>query len=267
MSLLTIYLCLLLSLSSSLAMGSFHDLLKNNLYPATTYDDDVPSDPGASVPSTSRTGLASPAWIHLDWRDRLVHSNLQPAPHYLDPKDVHENSSNIAKSLIRCRPRSSTLDCKAAINLIPTGHLLLDPISEHSLGSTNSTGSARFNLHLPRPLQKFYLPAAFRTENCMIFVGQLHPSQWSPTSQWRVHKGEIPRHFNAAKFMYHTVWPNSRRLAKLIQKQCGNRGGSIETISSPESNLEFKEFRYRIIIGQPNELEGVMKWLGANIYE
>jgi hypothetical protein len=54
--------------------------------------------------------------------------------------------------------------------------------------------------------------------------------------------------------MYHTVWPNSRRLAELITEKCGVWGGAAWAESSPERNKEaFGTFRYLVRVGSPKE--------------
>ena len=254
MSFLTCLLCLAFVFPSSLATHPFDRLGEQKLYPATTYDNSIPFNVGDFMPrsSLSHTVVEPPAGLH-----HRVHSNLQPVPHYVRPESWDEVSVDNPISehwaTYYCSPRAKPIpDCEAAINIIPAGHIIIDPSSENSLGSKEAANSTRFNAYVPRPLRKFFLPAAFRAGGCVVFVKYMTKPQWDPTSffsRFPVPTVEPPSGFNAAAFMYHTVWPNSRRLAEVIQKKCGGRGGWVETTSSPESNKEFKKFRYQVAVG------------------
>jgi hypothetical protein len=283
----TLCLCLFLVISSSLATNPFERYRKSKFHPAVPYDTKITSESEQAVQHSAPL-LMGPAWIHEDYE---VPSNLVPPSQIAPSKKVldwinfgkHKIISSIGEqtSYINCAERSTDieLDCKAAINLIPAGELLIDPRTEQSLGSKLNEKESLINLYLPRlpqqlagstgfdlsirhPLRKVKLPAAFRAAGCVVLVKADEFPQMEKS-----HTATFPEKTNAAKFMYHTVWPNSRRLAELIQQKCGNIGGWTGTNSSPENDPKFGKFRYNIYVGHPDELEEQMMISKANIYE
>jgi len=124
---------------------------------------------------------------------------------------------------IRKSVSTNITDCHAAIAMIPTGELPVDP-QPHTLGNPN-----RFNLNVPDSARtrKFKLPAAFRSGNCAIYV--FH----EPHEHWPGRTEPIRFKFQAASAMYLTVWPDMRRAALRIVEGCreGNSlfGGIVHT--------------------------------------
>jgi hypothetical protein len=229
MSFLITVLCFLIVPPFSSATHSFDHLREQGLYPATTYNNSITNE----IPISG--GLNN----NFHW----VPENLQPEPH------SNPSRSSIGPyfwTAILCSNNAlPTPDCKAAISLIPTGHLILDPRTTETLGTRPSQTHARFNFHLPRPLRKFFLPAAFQSGKCVIYIKDEHVNfQPEPNV-------ELPPQYNAAAFMYHTVWPNSRRLAELIIQRCGSRGGYTIAKSAPEGRRRFRKLAYRVFVGGP----------------
>jgi len=257
MSLFVIYLCLVLVLPLSFPSSATHPfdrLRSQNHYPVTTYDNSIIYEPPTSIQSKYR-GMYS----------NTVYSNLQP-----DPQDRRPGQSRVTwgsrSTTITCSQNELPIpDCEAAINIIPTGHLNLDPKAAHSLGTVESQDSVKYNATLPRPLRKFRLPAAFRAGECVVYVRHFRFFEGKMAFLPPV---EPPAGFSPAKFMYHTVWPNSRRLAELVIKQCGSRGGFTETTSSPEGNKEaYKTFRYLVTVGIPKQADAKANLRNFNVYE
>jgi hypothetical protein len=152
MSLFAIYLYLALVLPFSSATHPFDQLRADGFYPMTTYNNSLVFDAASSdlIP------------VHGTIRTNWVYQNLVP-----DPRDSLPLSRGLARgsaargldlSYIFCyHTHLPVSDCEAAINMIPTGHLIFDPQDPSSL-------------ELPRPLQKFRLPAAFRAGKCVVYV-------------------------------------------------------------------------------------------------
>ena len=270
MSSLIIFLCLLSIFQLSLATHHFEDLRKQKYYPATNYDNSIPYEPNNFLPPGPNPYVRyRPVEQDIPEQNtkHQAYRNLQPEPHYVRPKSWREFNGDISEQQTRiyCTPREheeKEIDCAAAINLIPTGYLIIDATEEAKLGSNKATKSTIFNAYLPDPRPKFRLPAVFHKGECAVFVRHFPHSRENP---WPKYSKTVPMvqmstGFSAAAFMYHTVWPNSRRLAESIQEECGNRGGRTETTSFPESNKEFKKLRYQIIVGRESEL----RYLGAD---
>ena len=281
MSSLTFFLCLFVVFRSSLATHSFDRLREKYLYPATTYNNSIPFDIDNYLPPEPNPYIKIPPVGHNLQETSVpqVHGNLQPVPHYTRPKSWNEFSGDLwgDMSKIRCISSlrtESKIDCTAAINLIPTGHLIIDP-TKQTFRSKDTRKSAIFTAELPHPLRKFRLPAVFHGGECAVFVKHLRVSREmmimegrKRTYQKAPSQVEPPRCFNAAAFMYHTVWPNSRRLAELIQENCDGGGGWTETTSSPESNKEFMRLRYHITVARVGELRYIgQEFTRANHYE
>jgi hypothetical protein len=237
---LDLLLRLIVIIPFSSATHPFDQLRAQNFYPLTTYEN-------------SET-FESP--LHV-----MVPSNLQPDIQN-DRGLVSLAGSHTDWAIISCSQKRLPIpDCEAAMNIIPTGHLALDPKDAHSLGTVESNESVRWNAPLPRPLRKFRLPAAFRAGKCAVFVRHYRGVEMDLFS---LPPPGAPAGFSAAAFMYHTVWPNSRRLADLIIKRCGGREGLTPTASSPESNKAlFKIFRYLVKVESPRAETLAM----YNVYE
>jgi hypothetical protein len=253
MSFFTMYLYLVLGLPFSSATHPFERLRPQNLYPATNYD--------ASL-SFNSAGFGGSRYTSPE----NVYSNLQPDPQFSRPGEGRV-SWGLPSTSITCSENELPIpDCEAAIDFIPTGHLILDPKDAHSLGTIESQESVKYKATLPRPLRKFHLPAAFRAGGCVVYVGQ----SYNINSRAPEIKAPMkpPTGFSVAMFLYHTIWPNSRRLADSILKRCGSRGGFIITDSSPESAKEaFKTFRYVVVVGSPKKDPWSHTLKDYNLYE
>jgi hypothetical protein len=257
MSFFAIYLCLVLIPPFSSATHPFEELSRQNRYPVTNYDNSIAFDSATSSRGLHRNIYGESA--------NLVYSNLQP-----DPYDARPGPSRSARgsltTVITCFQNELPIpDCEAAINIIPTGHLVLESKDAHSLATVESPKSVKWNAPLPRPLRKFHLPAAFRAGECVVFVRHF---RYCTGKMAFFPPVEPPAGFNAAMFMYHTVWPNSRRLAQEIIKKCDSRGGVTETSTSPESNkAKFQTFRYSVKIGRPKADAKEDNLKDYNVYE
>jgi hypothetical protein len=101
------------------------------------------------------------------------------------------------------RRNFSLADCRAAINMIPTGTASFDPaaVSPWDRGRSNP-----ISVHLDRLDRKhpFLLPAAFRSRTCVVLVS--------------AHTSHPPA--KGASAMYFTVWPEAKRAATRIIKEC-----------------------------------------------
>jgi hypothetical protein len=125
--------------SFSSAIHPFDKLREQNLYPATTYDISIPGGDNR----------------------QLGHITRQPGPR-------SQGSSELPPwGEVYCSTNElHILDCEAGINIIPTGHLIVDPHTPDSLGTIKFQDNVRFKANLPRPLPNFRLPAAFRAGTC-----------------------------------------------------------------------------------------------------
>jgi hypothetical protein len=242
MSFFVIYLYLTLVLPFSSATDPFDQLRADGYYSMTTYNNSF-VDPAGPRPTFS-------FGISTNW----VNKNLQPNPQDNPPQTSRGARARAAQipqmGYIHCSEGELPVsDCEAAINIIPTGHLIFDPQNPLGTRRRGPWGYVKFRASLPRPLRKFFLPAAFRAGQCVVYVRHRH---FNENSKAVAQLWELPATFSAAEFMYHTVWPNSRRLAELITKKCGGRGGFTSATTSPEWKPErFGTFRYTVMVASP----------------
>jgi hypothetical protein len=140
MSFLTIFLRMAIAISFTSAIHPFDQLREQNIYPVRTYEDRYfdSSNPIAHHPMAHLLGWGSDVTMIACSQDELVELAIP--------------------------------DCEAAINVIPTGHLILDPSTAHSLGTVEFQDSVKYHATLSRPLRKFRLPAAFRAGECVVYV-------------------------------------------------------------------------------------------------
>lgn len=131
-------------------------------------------------------------------------------------------------------------ECRAAIDMIPSGSLAIDPAYPGNRDQPNPIDLA---FH-PGRHRKFLLPAAFRSGDCLVQVEAVYlPRRPHPPT-------------NAASAMYYIVWPNVRKMAKKIIWQCSlipldRTSGYAIT----KSKLGTWEFAYKVTVkGIPKQL-------------
>ena len=185
---------------------------KPQLYSATTWDNHLPIDHDnlLGVPRNAQGAFPT------KWDDIRCATYHRCAAHY-DPLS-----------------KPSTEDCKAAINLIPTGLLTIDPDPLHA-GTRD-----RPNIHLPKHRRKFYLPAAFRSGTCVVSV-----SYSVRTYDIASQAPQAPPTL-AADFLYFTVWPNAHRLALHILQKCPEGSGFVPFASCPDNKKCFGTFKFLV---------------------
>jgi hypothetical protein len=111
--------------------------------------------------------------------------------------------------------RFSLADCRAAINMIPSGNISFDLAN-----SGNRSRSKPVDVYLDRSNRKgpFLLPAAFRSRSCVVLVGPPPPQvRYSYPPPFR---SRFQPPVQAASAMYSKVWPEARRAATMIIERC-----------------------------------------------
>ena len=83
-------------------------------------------------------------------------------------------------------------------------------------GNVNQPKAHRCSPQSSRPNSPFLLPVPFRSGSCVVLVGPSHP-RWIPS--WRL-PYIVPPPLVSDSAMYHQVWPEVKRGASVIIRQC-----------------------------------------------
>ncbi|MCJ1246482.1 hypothetical protein MMC30_003690 [Trapelia coarctata] len=179
----------------------------------------------------------------------LLHYHLGSAiasPPRTRSSSAAKDSSRITCNwyLLRGGPRAT--DCYAAIDMIPSGDLLVE--GDFSI---DSNGAPILNMLLPPSARarKFYMPAIFRSGNCMVRVV-------ADVSRRKLMRPNPPEFKNAASKMYSIVWPNVRAQATKVVQQCFEQKQGMQYMHGTvktESLLGKVWFPYKITIEEPHE--------------
>ena len=129
-------------------------------------------------------------------------------------------------------PRPDLADCQTAIDMIPSGDYHWD-----------GKKSRRLSFNLPDSVRqrKFFFPAAFRSNTCVVKMERMMNPPGGPTQGTK-----------AATAMYNTVWPNVRHLCTKMVERCLATTEMAFVVT--QSNVGTFPFTYLVSIGgiEPN---------------
>jgi hypothetical protein len=172
---------------------------------------------------------------------------------------LDENNLHCNHAVRTDRANFSLADCKAAIDMIPTG-IAFDPFNPGDRSQSKlidvyfDRPDRRHPLFPGRLVRKspFLLPAAFRSRSCVVLVETMTLGPFQPPLQ-------------AASAMHTNVWPEVRRAATMILERChlqkGPRFARWSAFVTGSFNgdilLDGNEFFYRVLVRPaPQDMPG-----------